>query len=60
MTQWAAYASFEEKERGTLVPGKDADFVVIDGDLLKSPEKDLFKLEVQQTWIAGERVYPLK
>lgn len=60
MTGWAAYASFEEKERGTLAPGKDADFVVIDGDLLKSPEKDLFKLQVQQTWIAGERVYPLK
>ena len=57
MTIWAAYSSFEENERGSLSSGKDADFVVLDGDLLKSPEKDLFKLKVSQTWIAGEQVY---
>lgn len=60
MTVWAAYASFEEKERGSLSPGKDADFVVLEDDLMKAPEKDLFRIQVQQTWIAGERVYPAK
>lgn len=57
MTIWAAYASFQEKRRGSLEIGKDADFVVLDRDLLTAPGENLFNAKVLQTWIAGEKVY---
>ncbi len=41
-TQGSAFAEFEEKEKGKLVPGMLADFVVLDRDLTaSSPEKIL-------------------
>ena len=36
-TRGAAYASFEENDKGTLAPGKLADLVIIDKDLRKVP-----------------------
>ena len=53
----AAYAGFEENARGTLAPGKYADFVILSGDLMKVPDAELRKLVVVQTVIAGETVY---
>ena len=32
MTIWSAYANFEEKERGSIEKGKDADLVLFNGD----------------------------
>jgi len=40
MTIWAAYSNFEEKERGSVEPGKLADFVILDEDIMKVPIKD--------------------
>ena len=57
MTIWAAYANFEEHEKGSLEAGKFADFVVLDEDLMQAPEENLFKIKVVQTWLAGERVH---
>jgi len=57
MTCWAAYASFEEQERGSLEKGKWADFVILDKDLLSAPEKELFKIKILKTYIGGERVF---
>ncbi len=57
MTIWAAYAAFEEKVRGSLEVGKDADLVILEKDLLQADEKELFKIKVLQTIIAGEKVY---
>jgi predicted amidohydrolase YtcJ len=34
MTIWPAYAAFQEKELGSLSPGKYADFVVLDRDIM--------------------------
>jgi hypothetical protein len=53
----AAYAGFEEGVRGSLRPGKYADFVILSGDLLKVPDAELAKLRVARTVIAGETVY---
>ena len=53
----AAYSGFEENLRGTLAPGKYADFVILSGDLMKVPDAELQKLHVVQTVIGGETVY---
>lgn len=57
MTIWAAKAQFEENEKGSIEPGKFADFVVLPTDLMHAPESELFKIKVAQTYIGGERVY---
>lgn len=56
MTIWAAAANFEEDEKGSLEPGKFADFVVLEKDILKIPEEDLFSVKVLETYVGGEKV----
>ena len=53
----AAYAAHMEQTLGTLEPGKWADFILIDRDLFDIPEQDLWKVQVLQTYLAGEKVY---
>jgi predicted amidohydrolase YtcJ len=57
MTIWAAYASFEEKYKGSIEPGKWADFVVLDQDLMKAPDSILYRVPVRATYLGGEKVY---
>lgn len=57
MTRWAAYTCFEDKLRGCIAPGKQADFVVLDRDIMTVPNTQLRQTKVRQTWIGGERVY---
>ena len=57
MTIWAAKAAFEENEKGSLEPGKFADFIILDKDILKAPETELLKAKVLMTYLGGERVY---
>ena len=57
MTIWAAKGNFEEKEKGSIEPGKFADFVILDQDLMKADEAELFKANVLKTYINGENVY---
>jgi len=57
MTIWAAKASFEEMEKGSLEPGKVADFVILDRDIMKVNEDSIPGTRVLETWIAGERVW---
>jgi cytosine/adenosine deaminase-related metal-dependent hydrolase len=45
MTIWAAYANFEEKEKGSLEKGKLADFVVLDKDIMTIPVSRNFLCE---------------
>ena len=53
----AAYAAHMEQTLGTLEPGKWADFLLIDRDLFNIPEEDLWKVQVLETYLAGEKVY---
>ncbi|MEO6669230.1 MAG: amidohydrolase [Ferruginibacter sp.] len=60
MTIWAAKAAFEEKEKGSLEVGKAADFILLDGDLMKCAEGDMLKTMVLKTYVNGEVVYEIK
>jgi predicted amidohydrolase YtcJ len=57
MTLWAARAQFEEDTRGSLEPGKWADFVILDRDLMRVPEEELPAARVLATYVAGEEVH---
>jgi predicted amidohydrolase YtcJ len=56
-TQGAAYAEGREQEKGQLVPGKLADFVVIDRDLLRVDPEQVFAARVLRTVVAGRIVF---
>ena len=57
MTIWAARAAFEEKEKGNLVKGKSADFIIVDTDLMKCPPEKITAATVFATYLDGKRVY---
>jgi len=53
MTIWAAYANFEEQEKGSIEVGKFADFIVLDKDIMTVPIQQVPKIEVEQTFVGG-------
>ena len=57
MTIWAAKGSFEEIEKGSLEPGKFADFVVLDNDIMSIPEDEIPETTVLMTFLDGEMVF---
>ncbi len=57
MTENAAYQYFEETRRGSLRPGKAADFVLLDADPLAVQPDRLRDIRVLETIKAGETVY---
>ncbi|MFT6849527.1 MAG: putative amidohydrolase YtcJ [Sphingobacteriales bacterium] len=57
MTIWAAYAGFEDKNKGSLVEGKSADFVVLEKDIMTAPEGEIRNTKVIMTFVNGEKVY---
>jgi predicted amidohydrolase YtcJ len=56
-TRNGAFAGFEEDSKGTLEPGKLADFIVIDRDVLTVPADELKDVKVLQTFVSGRSVY---
>ncbi|HEY8266266.1 MAG TPA: amidohydrolase [Steroidobacteraceae bacterium] len=54
LTQGAAYAAFQEQDRGTIEPGKLADFSVYSADWMKVPEAEIPRSQAVMTVIAGE------
>ena len=60
MTIWAAYAGFQEDVLGSLSPGKYADFVVLDRDIMRVPAEMIIGTRVLQTWVGGKVVYEAK
>jgi predicted amidohydrolase YtcJ len=57
MTIWPAFAGFQESVLGSLTPGKYADFVVLDRDIMHIPDTEILGTRVISTWIGGKRVY---
>ena len=57
MTIWAAKACLEEGSRGSLEPGKAADLVILDQDLMQVPLHQVMKTRVLATFSGGEQVY---
>lgn len=53
----AAYAAFEEDIKGSIEPGKLADFAVFSGDIMWMPPKDLLETRVVMTILGGKIVY---
>jgi predicted amidohydrolase YtcJ len=59
-TRGSAYASFDEKDKGVLVPGALADFAIIDHDLTRIPAEQIRDARVVLTAVGGRVVYERK
>ncbi len=60
ITIWAAMANFWDTETGSLEPGKQADFVILDQDIMDVSLEKIPQTKVLSTWISGKEVYPKK
>ena len=56
-TMGSAYASFDEKIKGSIEPGKLADMVVVSGDILGIPAVEIQKTRVETTVFDGAVIY---
>jgi predicted amidohydrolase YtcJ len=52
-----AWLTREEHDKGSLEPGKLADFIVLSDDPLTLPEDDLLNVRVMATYLGGREVY---
>jgi predicted amidohydrolase YtcJ len=59
-TRAGAYASFEEKEKGTIAPGMLADITVIDRDLREIPPEQIRDARIVRTMVNGRSVYEIQ
>ncbi len=53
----AAYAAFEERVKGRLMPGMLADFAILSGDILSIPEPEIPRVKVLTTVVGGRVEY---
>ncbi len=60
MTIWPAFAGFQEQLTGSLTPGKYADFVILDQDIMTIPETSILGTGVVATYIGGKAVFERK
>lgn len=53
----AAYAAFEEKQRGSVVTGKLADLTVLSQDIMKVPPLEILRTTATMTIVGGRVAY---
>ena len=53
----AAYASFEEQSKGTLAPGRLADFVMLDRNIFEIAPEEIRDVGAAMTVVGGRTVY---
>jgi predicted amidohydrolase YtcJ len=56
-TLWPAYAAFQERDQGSIEPGKLADFTVLSQDIMKIPEAEILQTRCIMNIIGGEIVF---
>ncbi len=59
-TVGSAFAEFQEKEKGTILPGKFADLVILSRDIFKIDPKEIEKAKVVTAIMDGRVVYEVK
>jgi predicted amidohydrolase YtcJ len=52
-----AFLSFEEGLKGSIEPGKLADLIVLDKDILTIDPDHIMDVSVEQTWLGGKLVF---
>jgi predicted amidohydrolase YtcJ len=57
ITIWSARAAFEETVKGSIEPGKFADFVILNTDIMEASEVNVIKTKVESTYLGGKKVY---
>ena len=57
VTVYGAYQYFEEKEKGSIRPGKKADLVILDRDPAKIKTEEIRNIRILETIKDGETVY---
>ena len=57
MTIWGAYANFEDSLKGSISPGKYADFVILDRDIMEIDTDKILSARVVATILNGEIVH---
>ena len=57
MTKTGHLLTWDEDRRGTIAPGMDADFAVLDRDPLTCPEDEIRETRALRTFLGGEEVY---
>jgi len=56
-TMGSAYAEFQEKEKGSITPGKLADLVLLSDDILTLAPEKIRDVRVARTWVGGRLVF---
>ena len=56
-TMGSAYAEFQEHEKGSITPGKLADFVLLSDDIFAIAPEKIRDVTVTATWVGGKQVW---
>jgi hypothetical protein len=59
-TMGSAYAEFQDKEKGSITPGKLADMVLLSDDIFSIKPEAIKDVTVELTMVGGKVVYPTK